>query len=206
MTDKIESNDYRRAVLISNIGAWSLRNFGYNPSPYLPLGRKVVGANAGLGPVASVLGVSEELGEFYGADNPADQRDALADITIYLCDLCHRQTISLNRAIATGLWPADMKTLTAYDASQAVVVSVGQLSHTTLKRHQGIRGMDDDHKFGTAIAAAAAAVYLSVERCCWEGHEVNLLDLAEETFAKIVGNRDWLTHPATGGVAATDLG
>lgn len=80
--------------LQNDVGDWSHKNFGNQPS-YRPL-----------------LGVAEEVGELCHShlkteqgirtaeNHQAKKCDAVGDIVIYLADYCYRENISLNECVA----------------------------------------------------------------------------------------------------------
>lgn len=192
------TTDARRLALVKAVGEWSHKNFGHNYSDHL-LQNSSPYKRVGLGLTASVLGLSEELGELFEAETEAARADALADITIYLADLTYR-------ASASGrLWDVEGRQPEQPDAIANLAAAVGRVSHVTLKRHQGIRGMDNDAGYAAAINDAIVRLWAALEYASSAVFNMSLMDLAEATFAGIVGNRDWLADPVTGGVSRTEL-
>lgn len=65
----------------------------------------------------------------------------------------------------------------------------GELCHVVLKRHQGIRGYDDDTKYKTERDDALADILVYL--CDFAGREeVDLQDILNKVWAK-VRQRDW---------------
>src|SRR5690349_11211377 len=70
-----------------------------------------------------------------------------------------------------------------------IVEEAGELSHCVLKRHEGIRGYDDDAKYTTDRDDALADILVYL--CDFAGREgVDLLSALNKTWAR-VRQRDW---------------
>lgn len=138
-----------------------------------------------LGSLAPLLGVGEEIGEYAEADTPEDEDDALADCLIYLCDYAEREKTRLrdNAGLECG----------CHDLS----IAYGRLVHVVLKRHQGIRGFQDDAKYASERDAAIADLITTLASKAGSfGGDVRegfarLVELGEKTYANVVSKRDW---------------
>lgn len=169
------------------VGDWSLSNFGQQDSKWMPGLR--------LGALAPLLGIGEELGELESSiiiENEMDQKDAIADIGVYLCDYCCRDNTKLPDVEFFPTQVADF----VPDTTDAVM-ALGKLCHCTLKRHQGIRGMDNLEKY---YAARDQAVYDLLE---WlilfsESKGFKFIDVLDETWGR-VKQRNWKKNPTSGG-------
>jgi len=114
------------------VAEWSRRNFGAQVS-------KTTGQE--LGSLAPLLGLGEELGELEEARSKGDLfllRDAVGDCFIYLLDYCSREELSFE-----SLWNSSI----IMTGPKIYLHLYGKLLHVVLKRHQGIRGYDNDAKF-----------------------------------------------------------
>lgn len=78
-----------------------------------------------------------------------------------------------------------------------VVEEVGELSHVVLKRHQGIRCYDDDVKYTQERNDALADIMIYL--CDFAAREgVNLSQIINETWEKVVKKRNWVKCNQTG--------
>ncbi len=203
----------------TQIGAWSRQNFGGQETPYLkvyatgsiragekrnkedkpgkPTTRQVV-ALEGLAPL---MGIMEEVGEFFGAKTPADARDALGDIAVYLCDYMTREGIT---------WPtmADLFVLSHgvpnIRARDGMVSALGDLYHTALKRHQRIRGMENPDDFSVKRWDALLLFVYFLDTTTREVTGTDTLTVLNETWNNIVSKRDWKADAAKGGGATQE--
>lgn len=71
-----------------------------------------------------------------------------------------------------------------------IVEEVGELTHAVLKRHQGIRGFDDDKVYEEARDDAIGDILIYLcDFCSREG--VDVQHALESTWNGIVAKRDW---------------
>lgn len=85
-----------------------------------------------------------------------------------------------------------------------MVVELGKLFHATLKRHQGIRGMDDALNYQAARNRAVDMFLVHLCRYCNVNLVTNPLHIVNETWNTIVKKRDWKADKASGGGHAHD--
>lgn len=160
-----EAPPMRWQILQQRVGSWSRANFG---------------DNRGIGPLAPLLGLAEELGEMELADDDEAWLDAVADTTIFLLDLLYRCNISVSG------FPVIVK----YYCEDTLPARIGEVNHVVLKRIQGIRGYDEDVKYGDELVERAAWLLASLSY-----HPARkarpLLELTEATFNEVVSKRDW---------------
>jgi hypothetical protein len=175
----MEPISFRQAI--SEVGEWSQRNFG---------------DQKGAGALAPLAGIVEEIGECAEATKTEDVVDAYVDQLVYLADVCYRCGI-----VVDAEWniPPDIE--------EPIEVSLGRLAHAVLKRHQGIRGYDQDEKFIPEATEAATEVFHSIQEAfyyedCIAGSPY---DLGEE-FTKEwrrVKKRDWKKNPGNANEVAS---
>lgn len=154
------------------VGIWSRRNFGDQPA-YRPL-----------------LGMVEELGELYEADDASDfsaMLDSIGDLMVFMADFCHRRGLSLSEIVEAAEEPS-------VDFSEsALMKAVGRVCHAQLKLEQGIR-TDKDHVGDMKKALSQVVTAL----CMW----ADLIDsnVAQATLAawSIVSKRNWAADPSKG--------
>ena len=74
-----------------------------------------------------------------------------------------------------------------------IVEEVGELAHVTLKYHQGIRGFDPlKYSLDRNDSVADILIYL----CDYASREgINLQNVLNDTWEKIVSKRDWKENP-----------
>ena len=188
------------------VGAWSLKNFGAQFTPYLeahlarnettdiPLDevKAVVspfhetGMLVALGSLAPLMGLVEELGELAEAEIASDKegiRDSCADMAIYMCDYLCRENLTWPTTPA----PRELAT----HGKESLQAALGKLYRAHLKRHQRIRGM---HNPGLFHEARSTSIMLFVWHLKAYAREVageDLLILLNEVWNKIVSKRDW---------------
>lgn len=165
----------------SEVGEWSQRNFGAQTS-------KATGQE--LRSIAPLLGLFEEIGELTLANaipDFAEQKDALADCFIYLCDFMHRENVNL--PLLSTLPVHFNRSPTILD----LYVWVGKLTHVVLKRHQGIRGYAQDEKYFSERDYFIAFILEILRKLC-SGLDLDWLDSFTETWNK-VKSRDWEKNP-----------
>lgn len=142
------------------VGQWSVANFG---------------SQSGLGCLAPLMGMCEEVGELDSSLTDSDTKDAVGDVVIYLMDYCYRSGV--------GLWDLYCRLspnlLTPAEA-------VGRLHHVQLKRLQGIRGMDADIVFEDARFFAVVDVLRSLVIT-----ERQPFAVAVEVWNTVVSKRKW---------------
>ena len=157
------------SALASRVNRWALANFG---------------DQKGLGCLAPLLGMSEEVGELREADHGSlDYWDALGDILIFLCDYAERAGVSWN--LIGNLHDESLDT--CLDLS----VLVGWVSHVQLKRLQGIRGFSEWEYYREQQALALAEVIKAIDTL--SGGKA--LAVASKVFDSVVAKRKWHTDP-----------
>jgi hypothetical protein len=135
------------------------------------------------------LGVGEEIGELAAARNPADALDAIGDVMVYLCDYAGREGFRL--ADHYGSRPRRKNCLPLFFDLPA---AYGMLLHTTLKHHQGIRGLGDRSAYVLARNDNVAELLAAVIRfCTHEGWDP--IDILKTTWETVVAKRNWKTDP-----------
>lgn len=177
------------------VGDWSKNNFGNQQSKAEPA--------LVLGSLAPLLGVGEEIGELAESTRVEDQQDALSDIVIYLCDYAVREGFDLSQVMGQD---------TPYSSSHnngdlltPVVSAYGKLLRATLKRHQGIKGMDNFASYAIIRRDAVSQLYLALSSFAWWVLDTPLILLANDTWDSIVSKRDWKKDAATGGNHSHEL-
>lgn len=187
--------------LVQDVGAWSLANFEQSwtdlPVRYTDPHNEGSPVKVGLGSLAPLLGIGEEIGELNDAVIIADDDqllDSVGDILIYLCDWCHREDLPFPVEYSAEECEVDEDgTLNALSAAY------GRMCHCKLKRCQKIRSMDNDptyqggmHGAMTSLMCALAAYMkqsLSINDKKADKH--NLLKIANDTWGSVVSKRDW---------------
>jgi len=146
---------------------WCLHNFGDIP-PWHPL-----------------LGMIEELGELEDAKTTADVKDGLADTIVFMAHFCNAMKFDLDHiaseAAALSYRPAERK-------------AIGKLAHHYLKREQGIRGTNAEHR--ARMLDALIEIYAVLLDTATE-YDLELIKAVEETWAH-VKQRDWKKNATTG--------
>lgn len=153
--------------LKNTVGHWSAANFG---------------SQKGLGCLVPLLGVVEELGEFYDAETTEDRDDALGDMAIFLVDYCYRSGVDLSEMPLSGMQRTE---------NDSLVAAVGHLSHCQVKRMQRIRGMEDLDAFHKARYAAVGAVIKELDFLSRTG----IFEKACRVWSGVVSKRKWYTVP-----------
>ncbi len=197
------------------IGQWSRQNFGGQETPYLetyaagsirpgvkrdktdrPGLKSSVALVVALRSLAPLMGVVEEIGEFFALGSPVDKRDALGNVAVYLCDYTARE--GLVYPDITDAPPDEV-----LPAINGMVANLGKIFHCHLKRHQRIRDMHDDTTFTTARNAALNAFAWHLERVARAHTDTDVLTLLNETWNEtwneIVSKQDWRADAAAGG-------
>lgn len=169
-------------ILRRRITAWSFSNFGEQRSKCNPLTQ--------LGHLAPLLGVTEEIGEYFEATAKGCEdgvKDAIADTIIYLLDFMSRLDLDIE----------DYETENVQDVTE-LIEELGRLNHHVLKMHQGIRGYEDTEFALNEIKETVYSLFdILHEICAIEGIGPPFV-LATTTFFEIVSKRDWVTDPTTG--------
>jgi hypothetical protein len=206
--------------LVGKVSHWSEGNFGYNEvrtSPrlwdvegevhrvgVLDLASPVVrfteaGPSApcvGLGGLAPILGLAEEIGEYGAAQSPEETEDALGDIIVYMADALGRLGVAPGTVAAVACRQPKPQ-FPAYLTS-AMAREYGKLAHTVLKRAQRIRGMDDDAAYRGAVEDAFGRLLAVVNtaaqvHCTWPAVLVGNL-----VFHRVVQKRNWRVNVTSG--------
>lgn len=145
--------------------AWVAKSF---PAPHLP--------------ITSVLGIVEEYGELTEASNTEKRLDAIADIVIFMADVCTGYGIKLNDLFAR----ANVETWAPL-GDEGRLTTLGKLSHHALKHHQQIRGAAEFHVWQIELQLVEI-----IRDVSWfaASRNVNLLSLVFDTWAT-VSTRVW---------------
>ena len=154
---------------------WSKENFGQQQSKVNP--------DMFLGSLAPMLGIIEEAGEWVDAKDDEEEQDAIGDIMIYLCDYAGREGFILP--------DVSEQYITNEDPVIKVMRCLGELSHCTLKRHQGIRGFDDHAKYIEARNNAVQGIMDALQTYVEYEHDMELIDVVSSTWEAIVKKRNW---------------
>lgn len=181
-----------------SVGEWSQANFGDNLTDLLPTYSvdpdvpksyvQVPMIQVGLDSLCPLLGLVEEMGEFYEATSNEQEIDALGDIGIYLCDYVNREDLTFAKCFQEDVGVIEVPLASA----------IGKLSHCVLKRFQGIRGMDDIEKFREAQKACIGDILVAVGEVAMAAHRMRFDDIVSMTWNKIVAKRNWKANKAHG--------
>ena len=156
---------------------WTQRNFGAVP-----------GWVEALAPLA---GAYEEFGELVtarGLEDVNEQQDAVADMAIYLTDVCNRIELPL-----LDLRFSQKKPFPPGNFCIMMIKSLGQLSHSILKQGQKIR-MNEDHVLRATRHRSSCFDHL--EFYCVENWQMNLFDDVTYPVWEEVRKRDWTKERA----------
>lgn len=190
--------------LQSEIGSWSLANFGNQETPYLrTAGRGTVVADtprdqgtAGeplytgflvcMDSLSPLMGIVEEFGEIADsllANNKDEIEDAIGDVAVYLCDYLCRECIN---------WPPDNNPLELDENSALGLQSaIGKLCHAHLKRFQRIRGMHDIKAFHNKRSEAVRLLVWNLENYAMYVTGKSLLHILNRVWTGVVAKRNW---------------
>jgi hypothetical protein len=135
-------------------------------------------------PLEPVLGLIEECGEFYDHADPADEADALADITIFAADACNGYALDLDSIIEEAF----ARPYAGLIGTKALLSTLGKIAHHALKDKQSIRGTHAEHV--AAIRAHLVDLFTFV-RAQATTRAIVLSPLVESTWKKVVQKRDW---------------
>jgi len=193
-------------ALQREVGPWSVANFGDQESPFFLLkmepfppdwkvNHPMPPTMVCMGSLAPLMGIVEELGELAETKVTADLEDALGDVFVYLCDYCHREgfTLPIGRHLKFQLEPPNL------DAFAGMIAYIGKLYHGCLKRHQGIRGFDNDETWEAHRNYCVAMLLVYMQKFADETLNERLLVIANKTWTNVVQKRDWKKSPTDGG-------
>jgi len=156
---------------------WTQRNFGAKP-----------GWVEALAPLA---GAQEEFGELVtarGLDDVTEQQDAVADMAVYLTDVCNRIELSLH-----DLRFSQKKPYPPGNFCIMMIKSFGKLSHHILKQGQSIR-MEENHP--DKACRYMSECFDHLEFYCVENWRMSLFeDIVYPVWEK-VRQRDWTKERA----------
>lgn len=167
------------------VARWSLDNFGAQESK---------ATFQKLFSLAPLLGLIEEaLDELVSARTSLEAEDALGDICIYMCDFGSRELPYADIKQIMLEYRYDLLTLDQTDALTHLCKSLGRLCHCVLKRHQGIRGYDNDEKYIAKRNKAIAGIMWSAPLVvvCNE----DIFTYGVKAFQETVSKRDWKLNP-----------
>jgi len=194
--------------LVQDVGQWSKANFEETYHKELPYRWKEAGAGveAGLGSIAPLLGIGEEIGELGTATIAQDFQeieDAIGDILIYLADWCFREGVPFPevKVNSYGSWKDGDNPVSSF--LQGVSIGYGKMLHAKLKRCQNIRGMDNDLLYRPAMEVAMETLVSQLQSFSLATYSndpegASLLVIANHTWETVVSKRQWKTWPRTG--------
>lgn len=162
-----EDKDVKKAMfdrLQAEQAPWVLKNFGDRPASQ------------------PARGIVEELGEFMEARLGTDaDRDAIADVVIFMADLCTARGKKLSSIAESG-------DAVAFNPS-GLLTQAGRLMHHDLKLEQGIRGNEEEHVGG--IMLAVSVIYSMLLDYCSLSRYPTPIEIAIEVWDREVKHRDW---------------
>lgn len=197
LNEKSERTQVALAKMQKRVGEWALANFEMNQSSQILVQATVESKTAAfvatgcLNSLAPLMGLMEELGELHESMDEASYFDSIGDFGIYLLDFCFRENVNLSQLVeitrpVVGITIAD------------VVASLGRLYHCTLKRHQAIRGFDDDAKYIAHRDRAINDLYCQMNAITMAEHDRTFLSIIQNVFDEVVNKRDWKKLPENG--------
>jgi len=145
-----------------------------------------------LGSLAPLLGMVEEVGEWFLAETNAEQKDALADVGIYLCDYASREGFILPEPIL-----AEVPIVA--DPLASLIMVLGNLCHVTLKHHQGIRGFDDRGHYKIKRSLACQLIVNNLAEYAEQDFATPFITILDEVWTD-VRHRNWKKNPQGDGV------
>ena len=159
------------------VSEWARRNFG-SPGAYQPM-----------------LGLIEEIGEYFAADELAFVRDkqekkedAIADQVIYALNLADECGIQLGDIIKIA-YPQNF-------TERQLLGALALCSRAVLKHDQGIRGFD--HAKRRVTMETGLRVWASwAQSQCGMMLAIPLYGCARRVWDDIVSKRDWKKNPVT---------
>jgi len=159
---------------------WTQRNFGAVPGWVQAL--------------APLSGAAEEFGELVtarGKEDVTEQQDAVADMAIYLTDVCNRIELPL-----LDLRFSQKKPYPPGNFCIMMIKSFGKLNHHILKQGQSIR-MEENHPLNAKIRMSECFDHL--EFYCVENWQMSLFDDVVYPVWEKVRQRDWTKERAEHG-------
>lgn len=200
--------------LVRQVGSWSVKNFGRQETPYLTVShvgtiRADVARNqldepgcdvtvptvVALGSLAPLMGMVEELGEFFDAHTDQDKADAIGDIAVYLCDYCYREGIPFPDVTLEGL----LERVGEIEAARCLAIAIGRLVRYHLKRHQRIKGLHNRQVFIGVRARVLVKIVSFLECLSKRVTGDSLLVSLNATWNGVVQKRNWRADPDAGG-------
>lgn len=165
--------------VFAEVPSWSQENFG---------------DQKGLNYIAPLMGILEEVGELQEVielDAPKkpenslmdEINDAVGDIGIYSIDFLARVGVNV-----IDIWPFTVESI-----KHSPVVYLSQVNHACLKRHQGIRGFDDNMKFYEYVITNMRLFLAKINS------QYNLTENTITTWQR-VRERNWKKNPEGKGV------
>ena len=154
------------------------------------------------------VGIVEEMGELFESlekKNYDESEDAIADMMIYIGDLCGIRNWKLNELISDyhlvslgrDLLSKRNHTETTFHFTTFSLLGswVGKLGHALLKQEQGIRGSFDEHEEDAqrAISHITSTLHLICRKHQWNRDEITF-----KTWDEIVSKRDWKKNSQDG--------
>lgn len=136
--------------------------------------------------LAPLAGAYEEFGELVTAeraDDVLEQQDAVADMAIYLTDVCNRIELPL-----LDLRFSQRKPYPPGNFCIMMIKSLGSLSHSILKQGQGIR-TNENHVMNATRHMSACFDHL--EFYCVENWQMSLFPEVVYPVWNNVRQRDW---------------
>lgn len=190
--------------IYKEVGRWAKTNFGDNESPYFVLkieafpqgwrpGHPMPHTLVAMESLCPLMGIAEELGELAASSEEDAIEDAIGDVFIYVCDYAYR--VGFELPIGDNARP-DIEC--DNDSFLGLIAWVGKLFHGTLKRHEGIRGFDDDAKYRAHCEVCTAKILTNLDQFARE-YGFDLLTIANKVWAD-VSQRDWKASPVDGSV------
>lgn len=156
--------------IAAQVKVWSLSNFG---------------DQGGINGLAPILGIMEEVGELQEAIERNSKieliLDAVGDIGIYSLDAIGRYELNLQ-----AIWPIDLEVL---EPNLSAISYAGQIAHHALKRHQGIRGYEDETFFKTELEKSMGLLLQRLENL------YPMTQITIDTWNETVSKRDWKKEP-----------
>lgn len=183
--------------LVQDVGTWSLANFEQSwtdlPVRYTDPHNEGSPVQVGLGSLAPLLGIGEEIGELNEAEDTASMLDAVGDILIYMADWCYREKLTF------PVVEYSAEEIEGMHERRVLSSAYGQMCHAKLKRCQKIRGMDDDIAYQGAMDKAMTSLMCALKVLVDEELSFNdkdegkndLLGIANDTWKNVVSKRNW---------------
>lgn len=146
--------------------------------------------------VEITLGVIEELGEAFEADDGEKALDGLGDVMVYAGQLLTSNRLALGPVLAL----AHRREQRGENGGTHNGIATGKLAHAVLKRAQKIRGFDNDGLWRWSLVDALATIIANAKIECELGHDLYEVDIRKvyEIVGREVLARDWVSSPTTG--------